>query len=179
MTARRSAALLAASALAAALTACAPASTPTPSPTPTGFASEEEAFAAAEATYRAYVDALNQVDLSDPATFEPVYALLTESALDGSKKELTTLHAESLTKTGLTKIDRIERESADIATSSATLLVCLNVSDVDVLDPSGTSVVPAGRNDFQLLSVDFGQANSEPRQLVIENSQAMGDEPCG
>ncbi|HOQ22628.1 MAG TPA: hypothetical protein PLN62_09415, partial [Microbacterium sp.] len=53
------------------VTGCAP--EPAPTPTPTGFASDDEAFAAAEATYRAYVDALNAVDLSDPATFEPVY----------------------------------------------------------------------------------------------------------
>jgi ABC-type oligopeptide transport system substrate-binding subunit len=53
-------------ALALALTtACAP--DPAPTPSPTGFASQEEAFAAAEATYRAYVDALNAVDLADPA----------------------------------------------------------------------------------------------------------------
>ena len=32
---------------------------PVPHRHPTGFASEEDAFAAAEATYRAYVDALN------------------------------------------------------------------------------------------------------------------------
>ena len=48
-------------------------------PTPV-FTSEEQAFAAAEETYRAYVDALNQVDLSDPATFEPVFALTTGEA---------------------------------------------------------------------------------------------------
>ena len=52
---------------------------PDPEPTPL-FSSEEEAFAAAEATYRAYVDALNQVDLSDPETFEEVYAWTTGDA---------------------------------------------------------------------------------------------------
>ena len=50
---------------------------PGPVETTPGFASEEEAFAAAEETYRAYVDALNQVDLSDPETFEPVFAWTT------------------------------------------------------------------------------------------------------
>lgn len=51
--------------------------TPEPTPTPTGFANEEEAFRAAEETYRAYVDALNEVDLADPATFEPLFVWTT------------------------------------------------------------------------------------------------------
>ena len=55
--ARTLASTLAAFAVVGALVGCAPSSEPTP--TPTGFASEAEAFEAAEATYRAYVDATN------------------------------------------------------------------------------------------------------------------------
>ena len=64
---------------------------PEPEPSPTGpvFANEEEAFAAAEETYRAYVDALNQVDLSDPETFEAVYAWTTGDANASERKTLT------------------------------------------------------------------------------------------
>ena len=63
---------------------------PEPEPSPTGpvFATEEEAFAAAEETYRAYVDALNQVDLSDPETFEAVYAWTTGDANAGERTSL-------------------------------------------------------------------------------------------
>ncbi len=62
---------------------------PDPAPAPTtavSFSSEEEAFAAAEETYRAYVDALNQVDLSDPGTFEAVYAWTTGEANADERK---------------------------------------------------------------------------------------------
>ena len=55
--ARRTAGLLIALAIATTVSACTP--EPAPTPTPTGFASEDEAFRAAEETYRAYVDALN------------------------------------------------------------------------------------------------------------------------
>ena len=62
------------------LAGCAP-TPPGPSPEPSVvFMTDDEAFAAAEATYRAYVDALNQVDLSDPDTFEAVYAWTTGEA---------------------------------------------------------------------------------------------------
>lgn len=56
---RRTRPALVAVAIAVLLTACTPQPGPSPSPSTTGFANEEEAFAAAEATYRAYVDALN------------------------------------------------------------------------------------------------------------------------
>src|SRR5688500_5990965 len=69
---RRSVALAAPALVTGLLAGCA--GDPEPAETTHGFASEEEAFAAAEETYRAYVDALNQVDLSDPETFEPVLA---------------------------------------------------------------------------------------------------------
>jgi hypothetical protein len=76
-------------ALALALTtACAP--DPAPTPSPTGFASQEEAFAAAEATYRAYVDALNAVDLSDPATFEA--GSTSPPVSECLRQELTRMH---------------------------------------------------------------------------------------
>ncbi len=65
---------------------------PDPEPTPL-FSSEEEAFAAAEETYRAYVDALNQVDLSDPETFEEVYAWTT-GELNASDRKGLSDHAD-------------------------------------------------------------------------------------
>ena len=69
-------------------------SEPAPSPTAPVFSSEEEAFAAAEQTYRAYVEALNQVDLSDPATFEAVYAWTTGAANAGARESFSTMHAD-------------------------------------------------------------------------------------
>ena len=65
-------------------TACQP--EPSPSPSAPAFANEEEAFAAAEETYRAYVDALNQVDLSDPGDFRGCICLDDGEANAGAKK---------------------------------------------------------------------------------------------
>src|SRR3546814_3928687 len=75
MLARSARALAVLALVGAAATGCV--GTPEPRETTPTPLSDAEAFAAAEETYRAYVDALNQVDLSDPATFEPVYALTT------------------------------------------------------------------------------------------------------
>ena len=84
MISRVAAAALALAVVLGMTTGCQP--EPTPSPSGPVFANEEEAFAAAEETYRAYVDALNQVDLSDPQTFEAVYAWTTGEA-NASERE--------------------------------------------------------------------------------------------
>ena len=64
------------------------------------FTSEADAFAAAEETYRAYVDALNQVDLSDPETFEDVYAWTTGDANADARETFSQMHADGWTVQG-------------------------------------------------------------------------------
>ena len=155
-------------------TACSP--TPVPTPSPTGFASEKEAFAAAEATYRAYVDALNAVDLSDPATFEPVYSLLSGSALSSSKRTLSQLHAEGYLRSGDTDFRQAVLDSADLKARRITISLCLDVSQVDIVDSSGSSVVGADRLDVQPLDVTFVGL---PGHLLIDDSVASEVITCG
>lgn len=156
------------------VTGCAP--EPAPTPTPTGFASDDEAFAAAEATYRAYVDALNAVDLSDPATFEPVYSLLSGSALSSSKRTLSQLHAEGYLRSGDTDFRQAVLDSADLEARRITISLCLDVSQVDIVDSSGSSVVGADRLDVQPLDVTFVGL---PGHLLIDDSVASEVITCG
>lgn len=156
------------------VTACSP--EPTPTPTPTGFASEEEAFAAAEETYRAYVAALNEVDLSDPATFEPVYANLTGEARDSSKRELTGYHADGLRKIGPTRLIAFYGDSLDANEGRLSGEVCLDVTQVQLENSEGRSVVPSDRNNFPLLEVEFTVDGA--RQVLITSSNLVSDQPC-
>ena len=103
---------------------------PEPEETPP-FASEEEAFAAAEETYRAYVDALNQVDLSDPETFEDVYAWTTGDANAGARESFSQMHADGWVVSGAIGSHTIEPESLSKADRNVVqLAVCLDVSGV-------------------------------------------------
>lgn len=145
-----------------------------PSPTPTGFASEEEAFAAAEATYRAYVDALNEVDLADPATFEPVYAFLDGDALSDEKKSLTEMHANGWNVSGETRVlGAYPPETGDGA------VVCLNVADVSVVDANGASQVSAERPDTYALAIETTFLATSTTRAVIARSNAVEDSRCG
>ncbi|GAA1671989.1 hypothetical protein [Microbacterium lacus] len=174
---RRSAAVVVALAVTLGATACQP--EPTPTPTGPAFASEDEAFAAAEETYRAYVDALNQVDLSDPETFEAVYAWTTGEANAGARKSFSEMHAEGWTVSGVSAFDGFTPSafSPSTPTSIVTAEVCLDVSNVDVTDASGQSVVPESRKDRQPAIVTFAAADSAT-SLAISTSEATESAAC-
>jgi len=155
------------------VTGCAP--EPAPTPTPTGFASDDEAFAAAEATYRAYVDALNAVDLSDPATFEPVYATSTGEARDTVAKELSEMHANGWMVGGATEITLVSPVSAG-SEAGVELDVCSDVSSVTLVDSDGKSVVSSDRPAMQALRVFVTDNPAKPQVSSI--SARTGDPEC-
>lgn len=163
--------------LAVALTACSADAAPAPSPT--GFASEEEAFAAAEETYRAYVDALNEVDLSDPATFEGVYAWTTGEANAGARKSFSQMHADGWTVSGTTTFDNVELRATALNEPQGlvSIAVCIDVTDVGLLDESGDSMTSADRVDKQPLFVTFSRAATSTG-LSIDSSSTTEHE-CG
>lgn len=140
------------------LAGCAP--TPEPTPTPTAaFASEEEAFAAAEETYRAYTDAVNQVDFSDPSTFDAVYVLLSGASEASTRKVFSEFYAAKVRTIGLTKYDSFAGASADLASGTISANVCVDVTEVDVVDESGSSVVSPDRPARQPMLVTFDGAH--------------------
>ncbi|MET2012809.1 hypothetical protein ABXJ56_14800 [Microbacterium chocolatum] len=152
-------------------------STPTPTPT---FTSDDDAFAAAEATYRAYVDALNQVDLSDPATFEPVYAWTTGELNASDRTTYSEWHAEGYQIVGEASISSL-RPATSTSRQTATLLItsCYDVSDVDVLDASGSSLVDESRPGIQWLEVELVQTGGTTTGLALRSiGPASGESPC-
>ncbi|MGQ2913808.1 hypothetical protein [Microbacterium aurantiacum] len=160
------------------LTGCAPdASEPTPTPS---FSSDEDAFAAAEATYRAYVDALNQVDLSDPATFEPVYAWTTGDLNASDRTNYSRWHAEGYRILGDASILSLSPAPAGVSPGAAvSLATCYDVSGVDVLDASGASLVDESRPDVQSLEIQFVEDTETTTGLAIESiGPATGETPC-
>jgi hypothetical protein len=137
------------------LVGCAPDPQPSATPTP-AFASEEEAFAAAEATYREYTDASNATNLGDARSFEPLYGWLRGEALSAAKDNYSDFYANGMSRTGETTFDSFSPVSYDNGIVTARL--CLDVSDVELLDANGVSAVPADRPPRQSLEVQFTQA---------------------
>lgn len=172
------AALLATALMTATLTGCGPAA-PTPTPTPTGFASEEEAFAAAEATYRAYVDALNQVDLSDPTTFEEVYRWTTGDANAGARESFSEMYADGWSVSGESEIVSFRQTIGLTPTlSSGTGIACLDVSAVTLTDAAGRSVVEPDRPQIQTITVEVVPAET-PTGAAIRSLEGSDASACG
>ncbi|CAH0167801.1 hypothetical protein SRABI121_01673 [Microbacterium sp. Bi121] len=151
----------------ATLSACTPA--PAPSPTPTAaFASEEEAFAAAEETYRAYNDASNGGD--DTADF------LTGAALDSDIETKRYLKENNLTLSGQSEIVSFSGTSADLdRLSRIQARVCLDVSDSRVIDKNGNDVTPSNREDRWVLNVAL---TGTPDEILITNSTVAEGKSC-
>ncbi|MDR6875629.1 hypothetical protein [Microbacterium barkeri] len=172
---RRPLALVAAIVGAISLAGCVP--EPAPTPTPTGFASEEEAFAAAEETYRAYIEATNAVILSDPKTFENVYEWAVEKENAELRELFSQMHADGWTVTGETKYDTFSGVSFSTDGGRTVAMLCLDVTDVDVVDAEGISLVTEERLDRQPLEVAFEHASTRTGYAIAE-SDVAGDYEC-
>jgi len=156
-----------------ALAGCTTPEPPEPTPTP-AFASEEEAFAAAEATYRAYVDALNQLHAGADATPAPTDYLIG-----------TALEAELVTQRTLEEMHRSLVGTAVVASFTATSLstdhteieavVCLDVSDSRVIDADGDDVTPSERPSVLALEIGFVQTGGE---LAVASSKVADHQTC-
>lgn len=177
MTSLRTARTALALALAAtALAGCTPQPAPTPSPT-AGFATEDEAFAAAEETYRAYVDALNAVDLSDPETFEDVYAWTTGDANSEFRRTFSEMHANGWTVSGLSEVQIVEGTEWSPSDGQSSLAICIDVSAVELVDSSGSSVVDADRPDVQSMRVDLQETPGSATGWLISSLSGREGEP--
>jgi len=157
------------------ISGCAPQPTSDATPTPT-FTSDADAFAAAEATYRAYVDALNQVDLADPETFEAVYAWTTGDASAAARELFSWMHADNQVVSGDSRITAIASTSGARA-NAVSLDVCVDVSEVDVRDESGETVVAPDRVDVQKMRLEFARSRTETG-LSISNITGRADGPA-
>ena len=154
---------------------------PEPGPSPSGpiFANEDEAFAAAEQTYRAYVDALNQVDLSDPETFEAVYAWTTGELNASDRKGLTKYHGDQVSVSGESLVALVELDAFERSSESVQLAVCLDVSTVEVVDSNDVSLVDPDRIEVQSLIVSLEPDLASPTELLITSiGPREGDPTC-
>lgn len=155
--------------VASALAGCA--TEPTPAPTHTAaatdapvFASDEEALAAATKAYAAYLkasDAISNDGGTDPERIAPFIApSLLKSELEGfAGYRSAGAHSVGSTTFVVSSVQGIEA-SKDFGTSIS-LYICEDVSDLDVVDSKGVSLVSPSRTPLTPFEVTFeGSADS-------------------
>ncbi|WP_156876549.1 hypothetical protein [Microbacterium luticocti] len=159
------------------LTGCAAHPSPSPTPSPR-FTSEADAYKAAEDTYRAYVDALNRVRLEDPATFESLYRLETADALDTDKEAFSAMHADGWRMTGRTVVTLLQPSTTRTPGSRMTYLdACVDVSNVELVDAHGNSMVDSDRGDVQQVVVAFTRSDTSPTGWLISSVDGRTEGP--
>jgi hypothetical protein len=177
----RSAPPLAALALAVTvlLTGCVPEAPdidPPPEPTSESvFASDEEALAAATDAYKAYLamsDLIAQEGGKDP---ERIAAVAVRDAQDDAETGYKYLQEHQYRSVGQSKIRSVSLQSYSESllekSDVAVVYVCLDLTDVDVVDRNGVSVVEASRPDLQPFEVTFDPSTENPRELVVAARQ--------
>lgn len=136
------------------------------------FATEEEAFAAAEATYRAYVDLVNRRRDRSDSVPSPT-TLLTGEALEADLQAQKKLSDAGLKIVGDTAVDRFDGISSDATSVSA--FVCIDATDTRVRDKNGNDVTPTNRELRSTLRVRFVLADDA---FLIVRSEPGGQSLC-
>lgn len=145
---------LAAAVMLASTSGCTAPPEPEPTPTPL-FATDEEAFAAAEEVYRKYTEAGNArlagEDEPDPEDYLTAEALA--AAIDGTRTmEKNGLHLAG--SGGIVSFSGVEVSGSRLD-PSVSARVCLEVSNVRVIDSLGSDVTPTSRPDVIAQLVNF------------------------
>ncbi|QDE35413.1 hypothetical protein FIV50_11830 [Microbacterium foliorum] len=156
------------------LLGCAPGPAPVPTPTP-AFASEEEAFAAAEEVYRAYFDALSARARGDS---EPdPQEFLTSLALESDIEAQRSLREWGLRASGEAKILSFRGTEASVGEPTAKVegMVCIDVSEFRVVDAGGIDVTPPDRGDVVAQLVEF---SGDGDNLLIAHEDSADGETC-
>lgn len=150
-------------------------STPTEPAEPTpSFTSEAQAFAAAEETYRAYVDALNQRRVDSTASPAPTDFLIG-SALEVDLDTQRQLDEAGLAIVGVTEILLVVPEATSPSFDEIEISVCLDSSRTRVVDEAGTDVTPSDRASIVKALVKIVPVGDE---LVIESSDTVNGSEC-
>lgn len=169
---RRLFTLAAATLTAAALLGCAPTPDPTPAPL---FATEAEAYAAAEQVYREYLAADNArsagLNVDGPRDF------LTGKALESDFDRADYLERENLQAAGEVKLLSFEPTSSMLATPPITVEaeLCVDGTESKLLNAAGEDVSNPDRPLLVRLSVKFVDVEG---RLLIANSALSPEQTC-
>lgn len=119
-------------------------------PTPSAesvFESEEEALAAAEEAYAAYLDMSNLIASEGGADPERIAPFVTGGQIENEEKTYEYYRINGLHAAGPVTADSISLQqlSQDGSDAQVTIYLCLDASQARLLDSTGTDVTPDDR----------------------------------
>ena len=184
---RTAPALLISALVALTLVACVPDDEPVrPEPSPSSspiFESDEEALAAAEEAYGAYLEVSNVVTSSGAHDASPLASLTTADMFETLSESLRNYSDNQLHSGGISTFDTSTlQQYVDNGDGTGTVIVytCLDVSALRILDVAGNDITPADRDDRLPLELTFmADARNNPTLLLEGSALWDGTDFCG
>lgn len=172
---RSAPALLIGAVVALTLVACVPEDEPVrPDPSPTAepiFASDEEALAAAEEAYAAYLAVSDQILSEGGANPERLREVATESVYQYELTGFENYQSANKHSVGSTLFDTVSLQSVDLSGYSVSgaviIYACEDYSQTDVLDAQGISLVAEERKTRWPVTVAFDLTGSSTSPLIV------------
>jgi hypothetical protein len=147
---------------------------PTPSATPI-FASEEEALAAAEEAYAAYLEMSNLISNEGGVDPERIAPYVTEEQLPEELDAAAYLSDNDLRVVGQVRATHavLQQYSEHDGVAEVAAYICLDVSDARAVDETGADQTPEDRPETIALEVSFVARGMEP--LLMASSEQWSD----
>jgi hypothetical protein len=146
---------------------------PTAIPATPAFASEEEALAAAEQAYDAYLLASDSAADQDNDSQAYFLSLSTGSVHKEDAISIELFETQQWQQTGTVTFDSMRLQSSAQTNLDAweiRVYACLDVSQTDVLDSQGLSTIPSDRPLRMPLEISFVTLPNNPDTLLISES---------
>jgi len=181
---RRAAIVLAALAVVLSLGGCfadeepVPTTTPVPSATPI-FATEEEALAAAEEAYKAYLELSDEVGAEGGHGVDRLIPYVTEGQLEDERQSFKEYEAEGISTRGSTGLVEFQLQQAPISEMGVTKLfayACLDASEIRVFDKNGAELSTPNRPEKQTFQVDFELRPEVADQFLLNGMEIWDGE---
>ena len=157
-----------------ALSGCQPDAVPIiPDPVPTSdllFESEEEALAAAEEAYGAYVAVIDAIFADGGKRPERLLEVATGDAYESELKGFRGVADSGWHSIGVSTLDSVTLQSYDSSSAGEaviTIYACNDVSGVDVVDSEGRSVVSTDRPERSGFQLTFDYEPDAPSELIL------------
>jgi hypothetical protein len=151
-------------------TADKPTKPPSPTPTPV-FTSDADALAAATEVYKQYMKASDDVGHDGGENPERVKPYVNAEGLQHEIESAQKIKDQDARGYGYSKLNNAilqsHVEKAGVAT--VRMYVCEDISDVDLRDASGKSLVDSSRSDYIAYVTEL--TSSDAGQLIIQSSK--------
>ncbi len=157
---------------------------PTPPPPPSA---DDQAIARAEGVVRRYYDLIDQLTVNPSADAGALTSVAASTGLIDARNLVSSVRGPGYVQSGKTRIISLDAKliSLDFQPKAqppklptVAIAVCYDVSDVDITDAQGTSIVTKDRADRALERVQVANpAWPDPAGWRVYNSETK-DEPC-